>query len=99
MTPAGAIPDLGLTLFLPFIIQALFFIRANCPMIDEAEHLAGGCSYLAKRDLRLDPKHPPFIKELQALSLFLFYRLDFTPNPNQWFLLEENSVVEREVPR
>jgi hypothetical protein len=61
--------------------------------------LLGVVPTLPKRDFRFDPKHPPFIKELQALSLFLFYRLDFTPNPNQWFLLEDNSVVEREVPR
>ncbi len=73
MTPAGAIHDLGLTLFLPFIIQALFFIRANCPMIDEAEHLAGGCSYLAQKRFSFRSQaaaiHPGTSSALRLLNL------------------------------
>ena len=71
-------------LLLLFFVQGIFFIRANSQTIDEATHLAAGYSYLATRDFRLDPEHPSFIKELQALPLFLMYRLPFNPNPQQW---------------
>ena len=71
-------------LLLLFFAQGIFFIRANSQTVDEATHLAAGYSYLATRDFRLDPEHPSFIKELQALPLFLMYRLPFNPNPQQW---------------
>jgi len=74
----------GLFFLLVFVAQGIFFIRANSQTVDEATHLAAGYSYLATRDFRLDPEHPSFIKELQALPLFLMYRLPFNPNPQQW---------------
>jgi Dolichyl-phosphate-mannose-protein mannosyltransferase len=74
----------ALFLLLIFFAQGIFFIQANSQTIDEATHLAAGYSYLATRDFRLDPEHPSFIKELQALPLFLMYRLPFNPNPQQW---------------
>jgi Dolichyl-phosphate-mannose-protein mannosyltransferase len=74
----------GLFFLLVFVAQGIFFIRANSQTIDEAAHLGAGYSYLATRDFRLDPEHPSFIKVLQALPLFLVYRLPFNPNPQQW---------------
>jgi Dolichyl-phosphate-mannose-protein mannosyltransferase len=71
-------------LLLLFFVQGIFFIRANSQTIDEAAHLGAGYSYLATRDFRLDREHPSFIKELQALPLFLVYRLPFNPNPQHW---------------
>ena len=74
----------GLFFLLVFVGQGIFFIRANSQTVDEATHLAAGYSYLATGDFRLDPEHPSFIKELQALPLFLVYRLPFNPDPQQW---------------
>jgi 4-amino-4-deoxy-L-arabinose transferase-like glycosyltransferase len=71
-------------LLLLFVAQGVFFIRANSQTIDEAAHLAAGYSYLATRDFRLDPEHPPLIKQLQALPLFLVHRLPFNPDPRLW---------------
>ena len=71
-------------LLLLFVAQGLFFIRANSQTIDEAMHLAAGYSYLAKGDFRIEPQNPPLIKALQALPLFLAYRLPFNPDPQQW---------------
>jgi hypothetical protein len=68
-------------LLLLFFAQGIFFIRANSQTVDEATHLAAGYSYLATRDFRLDPEHPSFIKELQALHLFIMYRMPFNPKP------------------
>jgi 4-amino-4-deoxy-L-arabinose transferase-like glycosyltransferase len=71
-------------LLLVFVAQGIFFIRANSQTVDEVTHLAAGYSYLARRDFRLNPGHPPLTKELQALPLFLAYRLPFNPDPQHW---------------
>jgi hypothetical protein len=74
----------GLFLIIIFLVQGISFIRANSPTYDEGTHLAAGYSYLATRDFRLDSEHPPLIKEIQALPLFLIYRLPFNPDPEHW---------------
>jgi hypothetical protein len=67
-----------------FFIQGAFFIRASSQTYDEAMHLSTGYSYLTKSDFRLEPQNPPLMKELQALPLFLGYRLPFNPDPQHW---------------
>src|SRR6266498_2021117 len=67
-----------------FVAQGIFFIRANSQTVDEATHLAAGYSYLTTGDFRLDSEHPPLIKELQALPLFLLYEIPFDPDTQQW---------------
>lgn len=47
----------------------VFSARANSQTTDEAIHLFAGYTYLTKADFRLDPEHPPFIKELTALPI------------------------------
>jgi hypothetical protein len=74
----------GLILFILFFVQGIFFINANSPTYDEAAHLAAGYSYLATRDFRLNPEHPPLIKQLLALPLFVGYRIAFNPDPQHW---------------
>jgi hypothetical protein len=74
----------GLVLLCVFVGQGVFFIRANSQTVDEATHLAAGYSYLTTRDFRLDTEHPPFIKELQALPLWVIYELPFRPDLRQW---------------
>ena len=74
----------GLIFLLLFFVQGILFIRANSPTYDEAMHLAAGYSYLAKRDFRLEPQNPPFVKELLALPVFLYYRFPFNPDIQLW---------------
>src|SRR5438309_8384159 len=81
---AGATPGIGLLLVLFFIIQGIFFIRANSPTYDEAMHVAAGYSYLATGDFRLEPENPPLIKEILALPNFLIHNIPFRPDPRHW---------------
>ncbi|HEX2929928.1 MAG TPA: phospholipid carrier-dependent glycosyltransferase, partial [Candidatus Binatia bacterium] len=74
----------ALVFVLVFFIQGIFFIRANSQTVDEATHLAAGYSYLATGDFRLDSEHPPLIKTLQALPLFLIYKLPFDTDSDHW---------------
>ena len=62
----------AIVLLFLFFAQGIFFIRVNSQTVDEAAHLGAGYSYLTTGDFRLDSEHPPLIKELQALPLFLF---------------------------
>ncbi|HVO91577.1 MAG TPA: hypothetical protein VMT22_02000 [Terriglobales bacterium] len=67
-----------------FVLQGVWFIRANAPTYDEAMHLAAGYSFLAAGDFRLEPQNPPLIKTWLALPVRLIYRLPFSPNPQRW---------------
>jgi hypothetical protein len=67
-----------------FLVQGAAFIAASSQTHDEAAHLAAGYSYLTRRDFRLNPEHPPLIKELAALPVLLWYRLPFEPRARDW---------------
>src|SRR3989344_1446214 len=43
---------------------------------DEVAHIGAGYTYLKYRDMRLNPEHPPLLKDLAALPL-LFMNLNF----------------------
>ncbi|PYQ11866.1 MAG: hypothetical protein DMH00_07240 [Acidobacteria bacterium] len=75
-----------------FFAQGLAFLGANSQTSDEAVHLAAGYSYLARGDFRLNPEHPPFIKEISALPVFLGYRIPFRPDDRLWGAAEEWKI-------
>ena len=50
---------------------------------DEMPHIVAGYSYLTKGDYRVNPEHPPLIKELSALPL-LFQDVYFPVNDPSW---------------
>lgn len=55
-----------------FAIAAILLIissRLDSVTTDEGVHLFAGYTYLTQRDFRLDPEHPPLLKELGALPL------------------------------
>jgi len=87
--------------FYPIAIVALlttmfglmfFSAKGDSPIVDEIAHIPSGYSYLTTGDYRLNPEHPPLIKDLAALPL-LFTNVKFphdlwaANNPvinNQW---------------
>lgn len=69
------------TAFLSMIQDSLTF--------DELAHIPAGYSYLTQKDYRVNPEHPPLIKDLAALPL-LFLNLNFPKNDQTW--LQENSA-------
>src|SRR5947199_2424322 len=100
---AAATLTAGLILFIVFFVQGVFFISANSPTYDEAAHLAAGYSYFARRDFRLNPEHPPLIKQLLALPLFVGYRIAFNPDPQHWsngddYLIGQDLVYKSILP-
>lgn len=50
---------------------------------DERIHLPAGYSYLTQRDMRLNPEHPPLVKDLAALPLLLM-KINFPYKSPGW---------------
>jgi hypothetical protein len=71
-------------------VQGLVFITESSQTSDEGAHLAAGYSYLTRGDFRLNPEHPPLVKELAALPL-LFLDLHL-PGGALWEQAEEWNI-------
>ena len=69
-------------LFFMFLV-AFFSILDDSFTTDEPVHVTAGFSYLTQKDMRLNPEHPPLIKDLAALPL-LFLDLNFPKDHSAW---------------
>ena len=61
----------------------LFSLFNDCWTFDETTHIVSGYSYLTQQDFRLNPEHPPLIKDLAAAPL-LFLNLNFPAEHSAW---------------
>lgn len=66
-----------------FVI-AVFSIRDDSLTMDEVAHLPAGYSYLTQKDMRLNPEHPPLIKDLAALPLLFIKNINFPSDIKAW---------------
>ena len=71
-------------LILGMMFILMFFSSVGeSAIMDELAHIPAGYSYLAEKDYRLNPEHPPLAKDLAALPL-LFLNLDFPTDAKAW---------------
>lgn len=69
---------------LAVMFAVMFFSSYNdTATFDEIAHIPAGYSYLTEQDIRLNPEHPPLMKDLSAVPL-LFLGLNFPTNIPQW---------------
>ena len=68
-------------------LTAVFSMKGDSLTFDELAHISAGYSYLAKQDYRLNPEHPPLIKDIPALPL-LFLDLNFPDTGPNWLQKE-----------
>ncbi len=62
----------------------MFFSSWNdAATFDEVAHIPAGYSYLTQKEYRLNPEHPPLIKDLAAFPL-LYLNLNFPTNVKAW---------------
>jgi predicted membrane-bound dolichyl-phosphate-mannose-protein mannosyltransferase len=68
----------------------LFFFGLNLVVsnqeattMDERAHIPSGYSYVRYGDMRLNPEHPPLLKDLSGIPL-LFMNLDFPLESEEW---------------
>ncbi len=71
-----------LLLSITFLI-GFFSVKNNSLTFDELSHIPAGYSYLTQQDFRINPEHPPFIKDLSAIPL-LFLDLNFPSESSAW---------------
>lgn len=72
----------GLLIFV-FLIT-LFSIKDDSLTMDELAHLPAGYSYLTQKDMRLNPEHPPLIKDLAGLPLLFIKNINFPSEIKAW---------------
>lgn len=71
------------------LILGLMFILAiasswnDAAIMDESPHVVSGYSYIKYKDMRLNPEHPPLIKDLAGLPL-QFLGLNFPDQGPEW---------------
>lgn len=71
-------------LLLGMMFVLVFFSSVGeSAIMDELAHIPAGYSYLSQKDYRLNPEHPPLIKDLAALPL-LFLNLNFPTDAKAW---------------
>ena len=58
-------------------------IQEDSVTTDEAPHITAGYSYLKFQDMRINPEHPPLIKDIAAIPL-LFQDLNFPTEHTSW---------------
>lgn len=69
------------------IMAALTFgaMRGDSLTMDEKSHLPAGYSYITQRDMRINPEHPPLVKDLAGIGQFLFVRaINFPYDSAAW---------------
>ena len=72
----------GCLLLLMFLL-AFFSLRGDSATMDELAHIPAGYSYITQKDMRLNPEHPPLLKDLATLPL-LFLNLNFPSDSPNW---------------
>ena len=65
------------------VALAIFSVKDDSITTDESPHISAGYSYLTQKDMRLNPEHPPLIKDLAALPL-LFQKINFDAEHSSW---------------
>jgi len=70
-------------LLIVMFISAFTSYQGDSTTMDELAHIPAGYSYLSQQDFRINPEHPPLVKDMAALPLL---RLDLNfPDKNQQY--------------
>jgi len=71
--------------FLVFVfLVAVLSIKDDSLTMDEVAHLPAGYSYLTQKDMRLNPEHPPLIKDLATIPLLFIKGIKFPSEIKEW---------------
>ncbi len=68
----------GCLLVLMFFLASLS-MQDDSATMDEQAHIPAGYSYISQKDMRINPEHPPLLKDLAGLSVWLGSKLTASP--------------------
>jgi hypothetical protein len=72
------------------LLLAFMFVIAVCSIknesltMDELAHLPAGYSYLTQQDMRINPEHPPLMKDLAGFPLLFIKGINFPYDSKAW---------------
>jgi 4-amino-4-deoxy-L-arabinose transferase-like glycosyltransferase len=71
-------------MFLMMFLLMIFSIKGDSLTMDEKSHLPAGYSYLTQQDMRINPEHPPLIKNLAGFPLLFINGINFPYESKAW---------------
>ncbi len=74
---------IALALIAIMLVSAFLSYQNDSTTMDELAHIPAGYSYLSQQDFRINPEHPPLIKDLSAIPL-MFLNLNFPSDSTSW---------------
>ncbi|MFZ5559479.1 MAG: ArnT family glycosyltransferase [Patescibacteria group bacterium] len=77
-------PILSIILVVLMLILATISQKQESATMDEVAHIPAGYSYLTQRDMRLNPEHPPLLKDLSAIPLLFIKNINFPSQIKSW---------------
>ncbi|MCX6760649.1 MAG: glycosyltransferase family 39 protein [Candidatus Nealsonbacteria bacterium] len=75
---------IAVALILIMFFMAVSSIKDDSLTMDELAHLPAGYSYLTQKDMRLNPEHPPLLKDLAAIPLLFIKGINFPSDVSFW---------------
>ena len=72
-----------LLLVFVFLITVFSMSGDNVTM-DESSHLPAGYSYVSQKDMRINPEHPPLVKDLAGIPLLFIKGINFPYEIKAW---------------
>ena len=67
-------------LMLTFMVGIAFFsMLGDSTIMDEVSHLPAGYSYISQMDMRINPEHPPLVKDLAGGAVWLYSKISGQP--------------------
>lgn len=77
-------PILAVLAVLLMLVLATISQKQESAIMDEVAHIPAGYSYLTQKDMRLNPEHPPLLKDLSAIPLLLINKINFPKEEKSW---------------
>ena len=75
---------IAICLLILVFLGTVFSMKEDSLTMDEKSHLPAGYSYLTQKDMRINPEHPPLIKDLAAIPLLFIKDINFPDNAKSW---------------
>ncbi len=75
---------IAIFLFLFLFFASIFSMAGDSLTMDELAHLPAGYSYLTQQDMRLNPEHPPLVKDMAAFPLLFIKGIHFPSQAKSW---------------